>query len=51
MARNDITLDSIRTHAPSEKYDEGYERIFGKKKVVQEEAVQETAEQKEVEQK
>lgn len=31
MSRNDITLDSVRTHAPSPAYDSGYDRIFGSK--------------------
>lgn len=30
-ARNDITLASIRTHAPSDAYDKGFDAIFGKK--------------------
>lgn len=33
MATNDVTGDALRTRAPNSKYDEGYARIFGKKKV------------------
>jgi len=31
MSTNDITGDAIRTRAPSKKYSEGFDRIFGKK--------------------
>lgn len=31
MSKNDITGDTIKTKAPSKEYDEGWERIFGKK--------------------
>jgi len=30
-AKNDVTGDSLTTKAPNKKYDEGWERIFGKK--------------------
>lgn len=36
--KNDVTGDSLKTKAPSKKYDEGWERIFGKKQV--EEAIE-----------
>lgn len=29
--KNDVTGDSLTTKAPNKKYDEGWERIFGKK--------------------
>lgn len=31
-AKNDITGDSLTTKASNKKYDEGWDRIFGKKK-------------------
>ena len=31
-ARNDITGNALRSRPPSDKYNEGWERIFGKKK-------------------
>jgi DnaJ-class molecular chaperone len=31
MGKNDITMDTMRTRGPSEAYDAGYDRIFGKK--------------------
>jgi len=31
-ARNDITGNALRSKPPSDKYNEGWERIFGKKK-------------------
>lgn len=30
-SKNDITGDSIRSRGSSKKYDEGWDRIFGKK--------------------
>ena len=30
-ARNDITGNALRSKPPSDKYNEGWERIFGKK--------------------
>ena len=30
--RNEHTGDSIRSRSPSKKYDDNYDRIFGKKK-------------------
>lgn len=32
VAKNDVTGDSLRTRAANKNYDEGWERIFGKKK-------------------
>jgi len=29
--KNDVTGDALRTKASNKKYDEGWERIFGKK--------------------
>ena len=34
VSRNDITGDALRTKPVSEQYAEGWDRIFGKKKVV-----------------
>lgn len=31
MSTNDVTGDALRTRAPSKAYDDGYDRIFGKK--------------------
>lgn len=31
MAKNDITGDSLTSKAPNKKYDDGWDRIFGKK--------------------
>lgn len=31
VAKNDITGDSIKTKASTKAYDDGYDRIFGKK--------------------
>lgn len=31
-ARNDITGNALRSKPPSDKYNEGWERIFGEKK-------------------
>lgn len=32
VAKNDITGDALKSKAANKKYDEGWERIFGKKK-------------------
>lgn len=32
VAKNDITGDALKTRTSNKKYDEGWERIFGKKK-------------------
>lgn len=32
-AKNDITGDALRTKAPSQKYADGWDRIFGKKDI------------------
>lgn len=32
VAKNDVTGDALKTKGPSKQYDEGWERIFGKKK-------------------
>lgn len=31
VAKNDVTGDALKSRGPSKKYDEGWERIFGKK--------------------
>jgi hypothetical protein len=43
-AKNDITGDSLRSKPSSDKYNEGWERIFGEKKK-REKALNELAQQ------
>lgn len=31
VAKNEVTGDALRSKGPSKKYDEGWDRIFGKK--------------------
>ena len=45
-ARNDITGNALRTKPPSDKYNEGWEKIFGKKK--REAALDELVEEAEI---
>lgn len=44
MVINDITGDSIITNPSNERYRDGYDRIFGSKKPLQEEALEEAPE-------